>query len=286
MFLLNKTIFVALLLTSTGVFAEGYVIGGGVEGDSVDGRAVTAFGDFGIGEKTWISVSAGSWRTQGLVRNNDARFVRNNDTMLADVGIDHWFKPFGVRLGASYWGNADILDSRDLRASLYVRGDAGSISAEYQQRNFEFDLRSDLLRGRTAKFSADGLGLSARLELGESWSFRVGGMAYEYSRNVRVQPDIDVLAFVSNSRLSMINSLIDSRINAGLEFSFGLKSIDVTAGRWETAVDGSTVDSYSLGFLTPVSDRLDMEFRIAIDDSETFGTITALSVYFYYFGGS
>lgn len=278
MSLFRKTLFLFSLLFTTAALADGYVIGIGAEGDSTDGRAVTAFGDFGVSDKTWLSVMAGSSQTEG--------FVRSNDTVFTDAGIDHWFKPVGVRLGASYWGNSDILDSRDLRASIYTRGKAGSISLEYQKRNFEFDLQSDALRGRTAEFSADGWGLSARLALGEDVNFMLGGMAYDYSRNLRVEPDIDVLAFVARSRLSMINSLIDERINAGLEFNFGLKSIDVTAGRWQTAVDGSTVDSYSLGFLTPVSDRVDMELRVAFDDSKLYGNATALSIHLYYFGGS
>ena len=84
----------------------------------------------------------------------------------------------------------------------------------------------------------------------------------------------------------MINSLIDDRYNAGLEFNFGLRSIDLDVGRWRTAVDGSTIDSYSIGFLTPVSDRTDAEFRLSYDESEVFGRTTAFSVYLYYFGGS
>ena len=267
-----------LLLAAATAQADGYVVGIGAEGDSADGRAVTAFGDFGIGERTWISITANSARTEGI--------IRSNDTLYADVGLDHWFKPVGFRLGGSYWGNSDILDSRDLRATFYVRGGPGSFSVEYEKRNFEFDLQSDLLRGRTAKFSANGFGINSRLALGERVSFMFGGMTYDYSRNIRVQPDIDVLAFVSNSRLSMINSLIDNRFDAGLEVRFGLKSIDVTAGRWQAAVDGGTVNSYSLGYLTPVSDRVDMEFRVALDDSDTFGKTTSLSVHLYYFGGS
>jgi hypothetical protein len=70
--------------------------------------------------------------------------------------------------------------------------------------------------------------------LGENLSFHLGGMLYDYSRNLRLQPDIDVLVFVAASRLSMVNSLIDDQINAGLEYKFGLRSIDVTAGRWQT----------------------------------------------------
>ncbi len=278
MYSVKRTICLAILAFCTNAQAEGYVLGLGADGDSADGRSISAFGDFGISEKTWLSVTANSSRTEG--------FLRSNDTILMDVGIDHWFEPIGVRIGGSYWGNSDILDSRDLRAAFYARGKVGSISLDYQKRNFEFDLQSDLLRGRTVEFSANGLGLSTRLTLGENLSIHLGGMSYDYSRNLRIQPDIDVLAFVAASRLSMVNSLIDDRINAGLEFKFGLRSLDVTAGRWQTAVDGSEIDSYSVGFLTPVSDRVDMEFRVSLDDSETFGRTTSFSFYVYYFGGA
>lgn len=278
MFSSRFTVIVAATLVSANVFAEGFVLGIGADGDSADGRSLTVFGDFGVGDETWLSVTTSTSQTDGL--------VRRNETLLADIGVDHWFQPVGIRLGAAYWGNADILDSRDLRASIYVRGAPGSLSLDYQKRNFEFDLQTDLLRGRTAKFDANGVGATARLELGEKLSFRVGGMSYDYSRNLRLQPDINVLAFLTASRLSTINSLIDSRINAGLEYSFGLRSIDVGVSQWQTAVDGSEVDSYSLGFLTPISDRVDMEFRVAFDDSETFGNTTSFSVYLYYFGGT
>jgi len=273
----KPTLLVALVLLPAGAFADGYVLGMGVDRDSADGRAITAFGDLGVGEKIWFSMTANSAQTKG--------FIRNNDTLYASVSLDHWFEPAGVRLGGSYWGNADILDSRDLRASIYLRGDPGSISLEYEKRNFKFDLQSDRLRGRTATFSADGWGFTTHIALGERVSIHLGGMAYDYSRNIRVQQDIDVLAFVTNSRLSMIHSLIDDRFNAGVEFEFGLKSIDLSVSQWRASVDGSKVKSYGLGFLTPISDRVDAEFRIAFDDSETFGNTTSLSFYLYYFGG-
>ncbi|MGI9204794.1 MAG: hypothetical protein ACR2Q3_12340 [Woeseiaceae bacterium] len=278
MFLSRCLCLAGATLLSVNALAEGYVIGIGADGDSADGRSLTAFGDFGVGEETWLSVTTSTAQTDGL--------VRRNETLLADVGVDHFFQPIGIRIGAAYWGNADILDSRDLRASIYVRGAPGSVSLDYQKRNFEFDLQTDFLRGRTAKFDANGIGASARLALGEKLNFRLGGMSYDYSRNLRLQPDIDVLSFLTASRLSTINSLIDSRINAGLEYSFGLRSLDVSVSQWQTAVDSSEVDSYSLGFLTPISDRVDMELRIAFDDSETFGNTTSFSVYLYYFGGT
>jgi len=267
-----------LLLLSSTVNAEGYILGAGAEGDSADGRAYTAFGDFSLGEKTWLSLTATAIDTEGI--------ISKNETMLADGSLDFWLKPVGMRVGVGYWGNADILDSRDLTASVYTRGEAGSLSLNFERRNFEFDLQSDALRGRTAKFNAIGWGLSSRISLGQKVSLHLGGMAYDYSRNLRIQPDIDVLAFVSRSRLSMINNLLDHRFNVGLELRLGLRSIDVTAGQWQAAIDGTSVNSFSLGFLTPLSNRIDTEIRLSYDESDSYGETTALSVYFYYFGGS
>jgi len=278
MYCSKNNLLLLILLISANAEAKGYIVGIGAEGDSADGRAVTAFGDFGVGEKTWLSATINAGQTEGI--------VRSNETFYADVGLDHWFKPIGFRLGASYWGNSDILDSRDLRASMYLRGNGGSISLEHEYRDFKFRLQSDALRGRSAEYSADGWGLRTRVALGDRLNFVLGGMKYDYSRDLRLQPDIDALAFFSSSRLSMINSLINHRFNGGFEFDFGLKSIDVTAGSWQLAADGSKVDSYSLGFLTPISDRVDMELRVAFDDSETFGNTTAFSVNLYYFGGT
>ena len=81
----------------------------------------------------------------------------------------------------------------------------------------------------------------------------------------------------------MINNLIDDRFTGGLEYRFGLRSIDITAGQWQTAVDGSRIDSYSVGFLTPIGDRYDLEFRLSLDESDSYGRTTAFSFFLYYF---
>lgn len=274
----RSTIFFLLLLLSSAAGAEGYVLGLGVEGDSTDGRLVSAFADIGAGDNTWVSVSGSLAETRGI--------IRDNDTVLAALGVDHALGAFGVRAGAGYWGNADILDSRDLNAAVYLRGDAGSISLDYRKRWFEFDLQSDALRGRTARFTADGIGLTSRLGLGGRASVFFGGMWYDYSRNLRIQPDIDLLTFISQSRLSMINNLIDYQYSGGIEVEFGLRSVDLSVGQWQTAIDGSRIESYSIGFLTPLADRLDVELRYAIDESASYGRTNALALYFYYFGGA
>lgn len=267
------------LACSGSAIAAGYILGIGAAADSEDGRAFTAFGDFGIRENTWLSATIGSTETDALVGQFSTTF--------ADVGIDHYFNPIGIRLSGAYWGDSSILDSEDVRASLYYRDDIASFSADYERRNFDFVFESILLQDRRkAEFHADGWGMTNRIQFSDRITFRLSGMHYGYSRNIRIQPEIDILRFLSASRLSLINSLIDYRINAGLEFRFGLRSVDVSVGSWKTAVDQSKVDSYTIGILTPMSDRTDIEFRLSFDDSENFGNTTSLTVFLYYFGGS
>jgi hypothetical protein len=270
---------VFLLLSGADAVAEGYIVGVGIEADSADGRAVSAFGDWGIGDSTWISATASAYEIDGV--------AGRRNTHLAGMGVDHWFEPLGIRIGASYWGDKDILDSNDLTASLYFRDESFLLSVDYERRDFDFVVLADFptLR-RTAEFSADGFGISSRFPLGDNSSVQFGGIVYEYSRDIRLQPDIDVLRFLSSSRLSMINSLIDHRISAGIEFEFGLRSLDLTAGSWQTAVDGGRVESISVGFLAPMSDRTDVELRFSFDNSKNYGHTAAISVFVYYFGGS
>lgn len=259
--------------------AEGYILGVGAALDSEDGRAISIFGDFGIRENTWLSATIGSTETEALVGGFSTTFY--------DVGIDHYFDPVGIRISGAYWGDSDILDSDDVRASFYYRDEIVSLSADYERRNFDFIFGTELLDvRRKAEFHADGWGMTNRFQLGDRFTFRLSGMHYGYSRNIRIQRDIDVLRFLSASRLSLMNSLIDYRVNTGVEYRFGLRSVDVSVGTWKTAVDQSKVDSFTIGFLTPMTDRTDIEFRLSFDDSESFGNTTALTVYLYYFGGS
>jgi len=268
----------ACLACSTGALAEGYILGLGAAGDSADGRAISAFGDFGILENTWLSATLGATETSSS--------FGDFSTTYADLGIDQYFKPLGVRVSGAYWGDSSILDSTDIRAALYYRNEVASISVDYERRDFDFVFGADSRRGRReAEFHADGWGMTNRVNVSERTTIRLSGMVYNYSRDIRIQPDIDALRFLSASRLSLINSLLDYRITAGVEYEFGLRSVDLSIGGWKTAVDQSRVASYAIGFLTPMSDRTDIEFRLSFDDSESFGNTTALTVYLYYFGG-
>jgi len=271
--------YLPLLLLSGNSWAAGeFVIAGGAEVDSADGLAVALFGNVAVGDETWLSGSIARSRVDLELRDE-------LQTWYADIGVDHYFDPAGFRLGVAYWGDDDILDSVDLRASLYFRGDRGSLSFDYEYRDFELVLpRIGMLSRRRVNFDANGVGLGARLDLTDTIDLSVKGIAYDYSVDLRLDPNRDIVNLISVSRLSLINSLVDYRANIGLGIDFGFKRLEFDIAQWEGAVAGARTNSYSLRFLTPVGERNDIEFGIGYDDSESYGQVTIFSIFLYFYG--
>ena len=268
-----------LLLLSGNSWAAGeFVIAGGVEGDNADGLALALFGDVAIGDETWLS--------GGVAHTSVDLAIREElETWYADIGVDHYFDPAGIRIGVAYWGDDDILDSVDLRTSLYFRGDKGSLGFDYEFRDFELELPDfDMFRRRQVEFDANGFGISARLDLTDKVDVRMKGIAYDYSVDLRLDPNRDIVNVISVSRLSLINSLVDYRANIGFGIDFGLKRLEFDIAQWEGAVAGARTNSYSLHFLMPVGERNDIEFGIGYDDSDTYGEVMVFSVFLYFYG--
>ena len=258
--------------------ANPLVVGMGFEGDDAESRAYSLFVDVGLTDDTWLSAS--------VARTDTDRQLFDISASYADVALDHHFKPFGVRVQGAYWGDEDLLESNDVGASIYLRGSKGSISLDYLRRDFTLTVGRELLpEPIEVDFDATGLGLSASMPVNELYRVYINGMDFDYSRNIRIQPNVDVatLRFFSLSRLSIVNSLVDFRASAGIERSFGLRSLDFRFSRWRTEVDRGDINSYSMGFLTPVANAADMEFRLAYDDSENFGGAVVFSVFMYLF---
>jgi len=258
--------------------SSGYVVGINGIADNAGGRAVSGFIDYGITESTWVSGT--------LAHTNTGGPLGGLDTIYVDAAFEQSFGLTGFRAGAAYWGDDDILDSNDFRASLFFRGEKGSLSLDYERREFDF-VYSPLLepdRILTTEFSANGIGVAASLKASDRSRLFVSGMSYDYSRDIRLQPRFDALRFLSTSRLSLMNSLIDYRISGGMEFQFGHRAVDLTLSHWQTAIDGGKVSSVSIGFITPSGPASDLEYRLAFDDSENFGNTFAFAVSFYFFG--
>jgi hypothetical protein len=266
------------LVAGNTLAAEGFILGGGVEADTEDGIAGSAIADIGFTEKTWLSMAV-AYSTTDLVRGQSI------DTWYGDIGIDHWFDPVGVRVGVAYWGDSDILDSRDARGSLYWRGKRVTLAADYEYRDLRFDLpATDFFPARTVDFDANGVGVTSRFELADTASLSLSGMAYDYSIDLGRDRNRIILELLSFSRLGLINSLVDHRAFAVLGVDAGQQRWQFELATWKGAVDGLMTRSASVRFLTPLGKQADIELGLGFDDSELYGSVTFFSVFLYFYG--
>lgn len=269
-----------LFLTGNACAVEGFIVGGGVEGDSADGIALSAIADIGITEKTWL--------TGAVARNSvDGQSGQSLDSWFGDLSLDHFFDPVGIRGGVAYWGDSDTVDSIDWQGSVYWRGDKAMISADYEFRDFSVQLPAfNNFPGREVSFDASGIGLSTRFDLSDTVSLGLSGMDYDYSVDLRLTDNRPILELLSFSRLSLINSLVDYRANVALSLTTGKSRWQFDVGRWQGEVDGGKTTSATVRFMTPLGERNDIEFGLGIDDSDLYGDVTFLSVYIFFYGGS
>jgi hypothetical protein len=268
-----------LLLTGSSAFAaEGFMIGGGAESDSDGGFSAALIGGIGFTKNTWLSA--------GLAQSKvDLVSGRELDTRYADIELDHHFDPIGIRIGAAYWGDSDVLESDDLRAAAYFRSDAATVSFEYEYRDFDFIIPStDFLVTRRVMFDADGIGLSARFKTSENTNIRLRGMKYDYSVPFRPVENVDAARLISVTRLSLINSLVDHRASLSLSIDQGLKNWDIDISTWESIIDRSRTNSLTVRYLMPMTDKTDIELGVGYDDSELYGDVTFFSLFLFFYG--
>jgi hypothetical protein len=167
--------------------AEGYIVGIGAEVHNADASAASLSGELAVTDKTWLSAALAK-NTVNLPRGISL------DTVYGDLGVDHWFDPVGIRVTVAYWGDSDILDSVDYRGSLYWRNDKITLSGVYEFRDFSFDVfRDSLAPGQDFRFSADGLGLSARFDLSELVDLSLSGINYAYDVDLRLDANRPIL---------------------------------------------------------------------------------------------
>jgi hypothetical protein len=272
--------FVASLLffCATAVAADGFMIGAGAESDSDGGLSVAVIGGVGFTEDTWLSA--------GYAQSDvDLISGRELETKYADVELDHYFAPLGVRIGAAYWGDSDVLESNDWRGSVYYRNEKATVSFEYEYRDFDFIIPStDFTSSRRVMFDADGFGLSMRFKTSENTSVRLRGMKYDYSVPFRPVDNVDAARLISVTRLSLVNTLVDHRAGISLSIDHGLKNWDLDLSTWENVLDRSRTRSLTLRYLMPMTDRTDIELGIGYDDSELYGDVTFFSLYLFFYG--
>lgn len=267
----------AFLLASAPASAD-YALGLGLSGDSDSGLTEAVSAEVAVSEKTWLSGIAG----HGAI---DVPRREDLELWFLDLGIDHNFEPVGVEARIGYWGDSDVLESTDLGGSLYFSNDAFRIAAEYQHRDFDFIIpATDFFPGREVEFDADGIGVTFSADLGESSRIQLSAMDYDYSLDFNLGDRVRFLELLSASRLSLINSLVDYRVNATFGMSLGDHDVSIDLGTQRGEIDGGDTNSVTLRWLAPLGSRNDIEFGLGLDDSELYGEATVLSVMLFFYG--
>jgi hypothetical protein len=256
-----------------------FVLGAGLSLDDAEGTALTVVGDVSIGESTWLSAGLGRSRV-------DLPRFQEIETWYADIGIDTYWDPAGLRMGVAYWGDNDIFDSVDVTGSIYSRNERGTISINGEYRDFELELPPiDILPRTSVPFNAKGLGLSGRLNISKRVDLHLSGMSYEYSVDLRGPAVTRFTNLLSISRLSLLSSLIDWEISGGVGVDVGLRRWQLDVARWRGAIDGGDNHAVTVSFLTPMTARTDIEFAIGLDNSDLYGQVAVFNVFLFFYGG-
>ena len=207
--------------------------------------------NWGVTPRTWLSFSAG--RSSSPADRADV----SADTLVA--AVDHRFDAVGVTFEVEDWGDSGVLETQDLRASVYVARERFRVGVGFEDRDIEipFTLAGPFggtLR-RTARLSADGLALDVRVEPADAGSCTSAPMEYDYESDLAVLPRIDGLNLLSTSTLTLANSFLDHLRMIGFERELGRTLLHVTFTTDESAVDGSEFETLEAGVLFPVRQR-------------------------------
>jgi len=272
--------YLLLLLVAGSVQAEidGYLLGAGIETDSEDGFRGSVLAGLSLNDETFLSAGLSASAVE-------LASGRSSDLIYADIELDHFLDPLGFTIGAAYWGDPDLLDSTDLRGSVYFRNDKLMLAGEYEYRDFDFIIPTTrFFPGREFAFDADGFGARFRYSITTSIDVSLSAMQYDYSVDFRPDENRDAVRLITVSRLGLINNLIDSRASLGLSLLTGQQRWGLNYSSWKGALDRSRTNSVTISYLRPLVQRTDIEFALGYDDSDLYGGVTFLSIYLYFYG--
>jgi hypothetical protein len=235
-----------------------------VDEESNDSRLVTF--NWGVTPKTWLSFAAGSSSSPADQANVTA------DTLAA--AVDQRFDHIGIAFEVEHWGDPDVLESEDLRGTLYFDSERFRIGFSYESRDIDvpFTLTGPLGRtiSRNVSVGADGLAVDIRVKPADRWQLYFGAKEYDYERDLSVLPRIDRLNLLSASTLTLANSFVDHARMLAAEREIGRALVTVSYTHDESAVDGSRLETLDAAVLFPIGARVDLEVNVGNGRSDFF----------------
>jgi len=247
----------------------GWMLGLGGQVDEDDAESFLGTFYVGVGQRTWLTVSAGSMSSPGDRADIEA------DALL--FGVDHRFETVGFIVEAERWGDSGALETTDLSAGIYFARPRFRIGVGYENRDIDIPITiTGPLGGtfhRTVDVSADGLSFDASVTLAERWRMYLGLKEFDYERNLNVLPRIASLNWLSASTLTLANSFLDHDQWLAVERTFGAATLlNVRFATDRSALDRSQLDTVEASVLFPIGRRFDLEVNIGSGRSDLFDT--------------
>jgi hypothetical protein len=257
-----------------------WVLGVAAQTDDESNRSVLSTLNVGVGEETWLSVSAGRSRAPA----NRADVVA--DTV--EFGLDHRFGLVGLTAHIEQWGDSKSLESSNRSASIYFQTDKFRIALEHEKRDIDIHFTVTVLGrpfSRTAQLDSHGSRVSASVDVAQKWRLYGSRMQHSYSRNLTLLPLVDRLNFLSTSSLTLANSFVSETSLFGLEGAFGDRLLNLSSSSDRSEVDGTRFTSFDVALLLPVARRMDLEINIGRGDSDLVSSGLYGGVLLLFYGG-
>src|SRR5882672_1757818 len=227
---------------------------------------------------------------------------------LATAGFDHFFGPVGLNVDVRWWDQQDLYSATTFGASLYYKRAGWRVSLRGESRSSDLDEVSfDTvipIRGVQVPITGRGecsldnvaYGLTVS-HTGKAWTGLISGINYDYSAadceltGVTLPPQAGNLPPISReifrriatrvlragavlvgSELTRENGFLNYSLWAALGYRAGLNTfgLDYYHDREEFA--GLQADTLIGSMSFPVSDRLDLELRLGVSDSDIEGS--------------
>lgn len=289
MFMPERLVLIVLLSAASATAATGPAAADGIwalslalQADDQDALAVQTGLSYGLSDQTWLSGNL------GYTREATPPGEPAINSRAAGLGLDHDFGPLGIQLGLDYWGDPGELTRTGLKSGVYLGDESIRLSAEALYRDYTLTARlrddqGNLLEAREFNMSGTGFGLGVRL--GGSRVFGgLRGRWFDYSRDPEIFRSRTAFRTLSLSALTLANSFVDHRVEAGVGFAWGLNSLELELSRARSAVDGADIQVIAAYWVTPAGERTDLELSAGLYNPDGFDSSVFAGVALTWFG--
>lgn len=255
------------------------VVSGGIQSDDEGSFGAYVGLDYGLTEKDWLTFTGGYTESADELADITTRFV--------GASLDHDFGRMSVTGGMEYWGDPDEIDSIDLSTSVSVKAGSWRLTAFGELRNVNVTFRFINVLGVLVDVTEDlevmGIGGRVRYRGDGPWSLHLSHTDYDYSRDPRLLNFLFRFRLLSASALTIANGFFERSSATGVEYTFVNSSVFFNFNHDKGAVDLLETNTYSLGLVTPVAERWDIEVRAGVTETEDLDNSFFGGIGFYFY---